>query len=136
MDVYILPLVLAKIIGRDIHLSTSGMVEPHRRHFVVALRKKLYPLLSPGSTQEDPPRHDRKCVDWDVKNQIKLTKHLGWPRSRGNNGPYRCNNLQQLYWAPQEEWRRTPSEMNRRKISGMPRRCRACIIAHGARFRY
>ena len=30
-------------------------------------------LLSAGSTQEDLSRHNRKIVDWDVKNQIKQT---------------------------------------------------------------
>ena len=28
-------------------------------------------MLSTGSTQEDPPQHNWKIVDWDVKNQIK-----------------------------------------------------------------
>ena len=43
--------------------------EPHRRHFVVSLSKTLYPLLSAGSTQEEPSRHDWKIVAWYVKNQ-------------------------------------------------------------------
>ena len=41
--------------------------EPHRRHCVVSLSKMLYPLLSAGSTQEDPSQH----VEWDIKNQTK-----------------------------------------------------------------
>ena len=45
--------------------------EPHRRKCVVSLIKTLYPLLSTGSTQEDPSRHDGKIVDCDVKNQDK-----------------------------------------------------------------
>ena len=40
-------------------------------HFIVSLSKTLYSLLCTGSTQEDPPRHDRTTVDWDVKNQDK-----------------------------------------------------------------
>ena len=31
---------------------------PHRRHYFVSLSKTLYPLLSTGSTQEDPTQHD------------------------------------------------------------------------------
>ena len=34
-------------------------------------RQVLYPMLSTGSTQEDPSWHDWKIVDWDVKN-LKL----------------------------------------------------------------
>ena len=30
-----------------------------------------FPLISTGSTQEDPSRHDWKSVDWDVKSQNK-----------------------------------------------------------------
>ena len=30
-------------------------------------------LLSTGSTQEDPSRHNWKIIDWDVKNQTKQT---------------------------------------------------------------
>ena len=49
------------------------------------LSKTLYPLLSTGSTQEDPPKHDRKMtikiVDWDVKNEqtskISALKRVG-----------------------------------------------------------
>ena len=33
-----------------------------------ALSKTLYPLISTGTTQEDPSRHDWKNVDWDIKN--------------------------------------------------------------------
>ena len=47
---------------------------PHRRHCVVSLSKTHLSLLSTGSTQEDPSRHNSKIVDWDVKNQIKPTK--------------------------------------------------------------
>ena len=36
--------------------------EPHQRHCVVSLSKTLYLLLSTGSTQEGPSRHDwKKC---------------------------------------------------------------------------
>ena len=34
---------------------------------IVSLSKTLYPLLSTGSTQEDPSQHDCRNVDWDVK---------------------------------------------------------------------
>ena len=37
-------------------------------HCFVSLRKTLHPLISTGSTQEDPSRHDGKTLDWDVKN--------------------------------------------------------------------
>ena len=40
----------------------------------LSLSKTLYPLLSPGSTLEDPSQNDRQTVDWEVKNQIKQTK--------------------------------------------------------------
>ena len=39
----------------------------------MSLSKTLYPLLSTGSTQEDPSQHNWKIVDWDVKNQNKQT---------------------------------------------------------------
>ena len=35
-------------------------------------------LLSTGSTQEDPSRHDRKKVEWNIKNQIRQTKLFGF----------------------------------------------------------
>ena len=38
---------------------------------IVSLSKTLYPLLSTGSTQKDLSRHNRKTVDWDLKNQNK-----------------------------------------------------------------
>ena len=47
--------------------------KPHRCHCVVSLSKTQLSLLSTGSTQEDPSRHNWKIVDWDVKNQIKQT---------------------------------------------------------------
>ena len=43
-------------------------------HCVVSLSKTHLSLLSTGSTQEDPSRHNWKIVDWDVKNQIKQNK--------------------------------------------------------------
>ena len=42
----------------------------------MSLSKTLYPLLSTGSNQEDLSRHNRKIVDWDVKNKIKQTKQV------------------------------------------------------------
>ena len=57
----------------DLGLRVSGS-EPHRRYCVVSLSKTLYPLLSTGSTQEDPSQHNRTNVDWDVKNQIIIIK--------------------------------------------------------------
>ena len=35
-----------------------------------ALSNTLNPLLSTGSTQKDPSRHERKNVDWDVNNRL------------------------------------------------------------------
>ena len=39
----------------------------------MSFSKTLLYLLSTGSTQEDPSRHNCKIVDLDVKNQIKET---------------------------------------------------------------
>ena len=49
--------------------------EPHRRHCVVSISKTHLSVLSTGSFQEDPSRHNWKFVDWDVKNQIKQTNN-------------------------------------------------------------
>ena len=38
-------------------------------HYV--LKQGTVALLSTGTTQEGPSRHNCKSVDWDVKNQIK-----------------------------------------------------------------
>ena len=38
---------------------------------VDSLSKTHLSLFSNGSTKEDPSQHNRKLVDWDVKNQIK-----------------------------------------------------------------
>ena len=40
-------------------------------HCDVSLSKTLYPLLSTGSTKEDPSGHDSKNIHRAVKNQIK-----------------------------------------------------------------
>ena len=63
-------------VGRVLDLESKDCwLKPHCRqsHCVVSLSKTLYPLLSTGSTHEDPSRHDRKIVDLDVKNQTKRT---------------------------------------------------------------
>ena len=58
------------LIGRVLDYGTRGCrLEPHRSHCVESLSKTLNPLLSTGSTQEDPSQHDWKTVYWDVKNQ-------------------------------------------------------------------
>ena len=44
----------------------------------------LYPLLSTGSTQEEPSPHDWKIVNWDVKNQNKQTNTSFWNQFRPN----------------------------------------------------
>ena len=59
-------------------------VEPHLRHCVVSLSKALHPLLSTGSTQKDPSRHNRKIVDWDVKIQNKCYNISEWCYKGGN----------------------------------------------------
>ena len=41
----------------------------------MSLSMTLYPLLSTGSAQVDPSRHNRKIVDWDIKNQHNQTKY-------------------------------------------------------------
>ena len=58
--------------GSVLYLRPRGSgFEPHRRHFVLSLSKTHLSLLSTGSTQEDPSRHNLIIVDTDVKNQIK-----------------------------------------------------------------
>ena len=47
------------------------MLHRRRSHWVVSLSKTLYPLLSTGSTQEDPYLHYWKIVYFDIKNQTK-----------------------------------------------------------------
>ena len=47
--------------------------KPQRRHCVVSLSKTLYPLLSPGSTQEIVLKW-LKIVDWDGKHQLEKEK--------------------------------------------------------------
>ena len=49
----------------------SEDIRSSSKHDVVSLSKTHLSLLSTGSTQEDPSRHNRKIVDWDVKNHIK-----------------------------------------------------------------
>ena len=45
--------------GRVLDLRPQGCgFEPYRRHCIVSFSNSLYPLLSTGSTQEDPSRHD------------------------------------------------------------------------------
>ena len=41
--------------------------------FFIAGLQSIYPL-STDLTQEDPPQHNWKLIDWDVNNQIKQTK--------------------------------------------------------------
>ena len=48
--------------------------EPHMRQCVVSLSNTHLSLLSTGSTQENPSRHNRKIVYWGVKSQINQTK--------------------------------------------------------------
>ena len=45
--------------GRVLDSESWGWgLDPHRRHCIVSLSKTLYNLLSTGSTQNDPSRHD------------------------------------------------------------------------------
>ena len=46
-----------KSASLDINKRGSEFV-PHRRHCAVSLSKIVYPLLSTGSTQENPSRHN------------------------------------------------------------------------------
>ena len=64
-------------VGRVLDLGLKGCEsksKTHRRNFIVSLSKKLSPLLSTGSMQEDRKvsRHDGIIVAWDVKHQHKL----------------------------------------------------------------
>ena len=61
-------------VGRALDWGSKGCwFTPHCRksHCVLSLSKTLCPLLSTGSTQEDPSQDDLKIVDWDIKNQNK-----------------------------------------------------------------
>ena len=61
--------------GRVLDSKQRGPgLEPHGHYCVVPLSKTHLSLLSTGSIQEDLSRHNRKIVDWDVKNPIKQTK--------------------------------------------------------------
>ena len=60
-------------------------LESHRRQCVVSLGKTLYPLLSAGSTQVDPSRHDIKDVDLDIKNKL-IIRSRQWSASRFRAG--------------------------------------------------
>ena len=70
--------------GRVLESKSRGCwLEPHWRHCLVSLSKTLYPLLSTGSTQEDPSWVDWKNVDLDVKNQNKQNHGFpGWTENR------------------------------------------------------
>ena len=58
--------------GRVLDLRLMGRgFKPHWHHCFVSSSKTHLSLLSTGSTQEGPFRHDCKIFDWDVKNQIK-----------------------------------------------------------------
>ena len=41
----------------DLRPRSCGF-KPHQRHYFLSFSKTPYPLLSTGSTQEDPSRHD------------------------------------------------------------------------------
>ena len=58
----------------DHRVASLSLCHRQWSHCVVSLSKTLYLLLSTGSIQEDPSRHDWKIVDWGVKNQTKPTK--------------------------------------------------------------
>ena len=44
------------------------------RSLIQASPEALYPLLDTVSTQETS-KHDKKTVNWDIKNQLKQTKN-------------------------------------------------------------
>ena len=56
-------------------LTRDRRFKSHRRHCVLSLSTTHISLLSTGSAQEDPSKHNWKIVDWDVKNQIKQTSN-------------------------------------------------------------
>ena len=66
--------------GRVLDSRPRGLgIESNWHHCVVSLSRTHLSLLSTGSTQEDPSRHNWKIVDWDVKNQTNkngFTKKL------------------------------------------------------------
>ena len=57
------------IIGVLDSRSRGCGIMPHWMHCVVSLSKTLDSLRSTGSTQESTSGHERKIVDWDVKNE-------------------------------------------------------------------
>ena len=61
------------VIPSWVHCQSRGCgFELCRRHCVVSLSKTLYPLLTPGSTQEDPlPAWLKKC--WLGRKESNLT---------------------------------------------------------------
>ncbi len=123
VDQILRPVVVpfAQRIGGNFEFQDDN-ARPHRARVAVdflrqqGVRALPWPAKSPDMS---PIEHI-----WDV---------LG---RRVRNRPQRCNNLQQLGRALQEEWRRIPREIIRRIIASMPRRCRACINARGAWTRY
>ena len=46
------------VFVNDLSLQYGYGFEPTQRHCVVFFSKRLYPLLSTGSTQEDVPQHN------------------------------------------------------------------------------
>ena len=69
-------------------------------------------LLSTGSAQKDPPRHNWKIVDWDVKNQIKHKKKQKtqehWKQEHSKTGT--SENRRNLKTGIQESWKIGTSE--------------------------
>ena len=80
----------------DSRLRGHGF-EPRGRHCLLSLSKTHLSLLSTGSTQEDPSRHNWKIVDWDVKNQIIVTINQTIKQTKG----LMCGNhwLNMHYWS-------------------------------------
>ena len=70
--------------GRVLDLRPRGRgFKPCQHHCVVSSSKTHFSLLSTGSTQEGSSRHNRKFVDWDVRNfdwfiNWTLTDSLSW----------------------------------------------------------
>ena len=74
-----------------------------------SLSRTLYPLLSTGSTHEQPNWCEWKIVYWDIKNQTKQTKCEQWhdisnnvvcATSKGSDQPaHSCSLIRAFVWS-------------------------------------
>ena len=117
------PLVIpfAQRIGQNFEFQDDN-ARPHRAHVAVDFLRQQgvttlpWPAKSPDMS---PIEHLWDVLGRNVRNRLQ-----------------RFHNVQELQQALEEEWQRIPRATIRHLISSMPRRCRACINAHGVWTRY